>query len=176
MAAGLLDLEMRRRIFALVQSYPGLHIREAARQLETSTALVEYHVAILRDNGLVREERDERYVRLFVTEPRGEGPTPAEREVLQALRARLPLQVALYLLDHDAPVQHKRMVEDLGLGKSTLSFHLRKLEAAGVVRKTSQGLFEPRDRARLLRLLLAYQPTPDLLQEFADTWSSLYGS
>jgi DNA-binding transcriptional ArsR family regulator len=106
---------------------------------------------------------------------KGSGPTAAEREVLQALRARLPLQVTLYLLDQDGPVQHKRLCADLDLGKSTLSFHLRKLEAAGVVRKTPDGRFEPRERAHLLRLLLAYQPTPDLLQEFADTWSSLYG-
>jgi len=175
MASGLLDLEMRKRLFALVQAYPGLHIREAARQLDTSIALVEYHVAILRSSGLLREERDERYVRLFAVPQGGAGPTPAQKAVLRAVRARLPLQVTLYLLDQDEPRQHKAICEDLGLGKSTLSFHLRKLEAAGVVRKTADGRFEPKDRAQLLRLLLDYQPTPDLREEFADVWLSLYG-
>ena len=175
MPAGLLDLEMRRRVFALVQAYPGLHIREVARQLDTSLALVEYHVALLRNSGLLREEHDERYVRLFAVPQDGSGPTAAQRSVLRALRARLPLQITLYLLDHDEPRQHKAMCADLGLGKSTLSFHLRKLESAGVVRKTADGRFEPRDRTQLLRLLLEYQPTPDLRQEFADVWLSLYG-
>jgi len=32
-----------------------------------------------------------------------------------------------------------------------------------------------RERSRLLALLLSYQPTPDLREEFADVWLSLYG-
>jgi predicted transcriptional regulator len=173
--ADLLDLEMRRRLYALVQSYPGLHIREAARQLETSVALVEYHAAILRDNGFVRQERDDRYVRLFAVAASSEGPTEAERVQLKLLRERIALRVTLHLLDQDGPVQHKAIAEALGLGKSKLSFHLRKLEAAGLVHKTPEGLFAVRERSRLLGLLLAYKPTPDLREEFGDLWLSLYG-
>ncbi len=171
---GPLDLDIRRRIYATIQAYPGLHVRELARQLETSVALVEYHLAILGQNGLVRVERDERYARLFA---KGDAAAPSarERDALGALRAKLPLQITLYLLDQEEAVQHKRICDDLGLGKSKLSFHLRKLEAAGVVRKSADGRFEPADRARLLALLLAYQPTPDMRTEFADLWASLYG-
>ena len=173
--ADLLDLGTRRRLYQLVQSYPGLHLREAARQLETSIALVEYHVAILRESGLLREERGERYVRLYAVEASKGGPTDTERAQLQLLRERLPLRIVLQLLDHGAPLQHKTLVEALGLGKSKLSFHLRKLEAAGIVAKTGDGRFDVRDRTRLLALLLEYQPTPDLREEFADVWLSLYG-
>jgi DNA-binding transcriptional ArsR family regulator len=173
--ADLLDLATRRRLYALIQAYPGLHIREAARQLDTSVALVEYHAAILRESGLVREERDERYVRLYAVAAGHEGPSDAERRALQVLRERLPLRITLHLLDHDAPQQHKDICAALELGKSKLSFHLRKLEAAGVAVKAPDGRFTVRDRARLLRLLLSYQPTPDLREEFADVWLSLYG-
>jgi DNA-binding transcriptional ArsR family regulator len=172
--SGPLDLETRRRIVATVREYPGLHLRELARQLDTSLALVEYHVAILTQNGLVRSERDERYVRLFAKGDAQE-PSPREREALGALRAKIPLQVTLYLLDQEGPIQHKTMVDALGLGKSKLSFHLRKLEAAGLVRKTGDGRFEPVDRVRLQALLLEYQPTKDLRSEFADLWENLYG-
>lgn len=171
-----LDLATRRRLYALVQSYPGLHIREAARQLDTSVALVEYHAAILRENGLVREERGDRYVRLYAV-PVGDAKTPteAERAALKVLRERLPLRVTLHLLDHDSPQQHKAICDALGLGKSKLSFHLRKLEAAGIAVKAEDGRFTVRDRTRLLALLLSYQPTPDLREEFGDVWLSLYG-
>ena len=150
-------------------------MREVARQVETSVALVEYHVAILAQNGLVTQERDERYVRLFAKGSAGGAPIARQREALAALRAKIPLQVTLYLLDQEVSVQHKSICDALGLGKSKLSFHLRKLEAAGVVRKTEAGLFEPTDRSRLLALLLEYKPTPDLKLEFADLWDSLYG-
>jgi predicted transcriptional regulator len=173
--ADLLDLATRRRLYALIQEYPGLHIREAARQMETSVALVEYHAALLRENGLVREERDDRYVRLFAVLPLAQGPSEAERAQLKVLREKLPLRITLHLLDHEAPQQHKAMAQALGLGKSKLSFHLRKLEAAGITVKTPEGLFTVRQRARLLDLLLRHQPTPDLREEFADVWLSLYG-
>jgi predicted transcriptional regulator len=134
-----LDLQMRRRIYALIQEYPGLHIREAARQMETSVALVEYHAAILRDNGLVREERSDRYVRLFPMPSDGRAPTSDEVAFLSLLRERLPLRIVLFLLDHEVPQKHKAISEGLDLGKSKLSFHLRKLEKAGLVQKTTEG-------------------------------------
>jgi DNA-binding transcriptional ArsR family regulator len=169
----LLDLEMRRRLAGLVAAYPGLHVREAARQLNTSMALVEYHLALLLDAGLVETRRDDRYVRIYpVTGPR---PTGAERDLLALLRERLPLSVTLFLLDRGEPVKHGEVADALRLGKSKLSFHLRKLEAAGIVAKTVHGEFVVLQPKRVQRLLWTYQPTPDLRQEFADVWLSLYG-
>jgi predicted transcriptional regulator len=171
----VLDLEMRRRLFATVQAYPGLHVRELARQLDTSMALVEYHLALLHQNGLVAYERTEGFLRVFPAPAEGRRFTPTERQRLGLLRAKVPLRITLFLLDREAPTSHKSICEGLGMGKSALSFHLRKLEAAGVVRKTPDGSFEPADRTRLQALLLENQPTPDIKQEFADLWLSLYG-
>ena len=170
---GPLTVRIRRRLYELVQAYPGIHVREAARQLETSQALVEYHVAVLVENGLLRVESNERYARMYAG-PKSEGPTAAERRMLAVLRNLLDLQITLHLLDQGAAVAHKRLADDLDLGKSKLSFHLRKLEAAGIVRKRD-GLFLVTDPRRLMRLLLEYRPTPDLREEFAHLWLSLYG-
>lgn len=169
----LLDLEMRRRLVALVAAYPGLHVREAARQLQTSTALIEYHLGLLAEAGLVEAKRDDRYVRIYpVSGPR---PTTDERRLLSLLREKLPLRITLFLLDRGEPVKHGEVADALKLGKSKLSFHLRKLEAAGLVTKTADGLFEAAQPKRVQRLLWTYQPTPDLREEFADVWLSLYG-
>jgi predicted transcriptional regulator len=168
----ILELEMRRRLHALVQDYPGIHIREAARQLDTSQALVEYHVALLRDHGLLTVEKEDRYARLF---PVGKAAqSPADRASVGLLRERLPLRVTLHLLDN-GPTKHKDLADALDLGKSKLSFHLRKLEAAGLVGKDAEGRFEVRDAARVRSLLDAFPPTKDLREEFADVWLSLYG-
>lgn len=169
----LLDLEMRRRFAALVSTYPGLHVREAARQLNTSMALIEYHLGLLLGAGLVEAKRDDRYVRIYPVT--GQRPTDAERDLLALLRERLPLSVTLFLLDRGEPVKHGEIADALGLGKSKLSFHLRKLEAAGIVAKTEEGLFQVVQPRRVQRLLWTYQPTPDLRQEFADVWLNLYG-
>ena len=169
----LLDLAMRRRLYATVRAYPGIHVREAARQLDTSLALVEYHLNLLRDNGLVVVEKDDRYARLYARDAAA-APDKKDRAVLAVLRARLPLQVTLHLLDKGA-TKHKDLAEALGLGKSKLSFHLRKLEAAGVVVKDAEGRFLVDDPKRVDRLLAAFPPTKDLQEEFADVWLGLYG-
>lgn len=172
----LLGLETRRRIVGLIREYPGLHVREVARRLDTSVALVEYHLPFLLEGGLLLEERDDRYQRLFPSPgAKGGGLGEAERRVLGLLRERLPLRITLHLLEAGRPERHRDVAEALGLGKSKLSFHLRKLEAAGIAEKTADGTFRVRERARLLRLLLAHPPAPDLREEFADLWLGLYG-
>lgn len=172
-AHALLELEMRRRLAGLVAAYPGLHVREAARQLATSMALVEYHLALLAEAGLVDVRKDERYARIYPVQ--GPRPSNAEAALLAVLRERLPLRITLFLLDRGEPVRHGEIADALDLGKSKLSFHLRKLEAGGVARKTAEGLFEAVQPKRLQRLLWTYQPTPDLRQEFAQAWLALYG-
>lgn len=167
-----LELAIRRRLYALVQEYPGLHVREAARQLGTSMALVEYHLRLLTETGLVLVAKEDGYARLYPAE--GPAPKPGEREAVGLLRQRHPLRITLVLLD-DGPAKHKDLAEATGLGKSTLSFHLRKLEDAGLVARDGEGRFAVVDARRVLRLLLAYPPTKDLRDAFADLWLSLYG-
>lgn len=169
----VLDLEMRRRLHAAVQEFPGIHVREVARQLDTSIALVEYHLNVLVHNGLVVAEKGDRYVRIY---PAGkETPSPADRETVAVLRERLPLQIVLHLLDHGAS-RHKDVAAALGMSKSKLSFHLRKLEAGGLVGRDAEGRFSVLDRRRVERLLLSYPPTRDLRTAFAAVWLSLYGN
>ena len=169
----LLALEMRRRLYATVRQYPGIHVREAARQLDTSLALVEYHLNLLRENGLVTVEKDDRYARLYARDAAA-SPDKKDRVAVAILRERLPLQVTLHLLDK-GPTKHKDLADALGMGKSKLSFHLRKLETAGVVAKDVAGRFLVGDPKRVDRLLAAYPPTRDLQEEFADVWLGLYG-
>lgn len=169
----LLDLAMRRRVLGAIAQYPGLHVREIARQLGTSLALVEYHLGLLERAGLVEVQRDDRYARAYAQQT--SGPNAEERGILALLRERLPLQVTLHLLDRDEPVKHGEIAQTLALGKSKLSFHLRKLEAAGVVQRTPEGAFTLVAPRRIERLLWTYKPTPDLREEFAKAWLALYG-
>lgn len=169
----LLDLEARRRLFQLIQDYPGLHEREAARQLDTSQALVHFHRAILEEHGLVRTERGDGTLRMYARVSRT-TPTAEERKILSALRNRSNLHVALVFLYLGRPAKHLELVDLLGMGKSKVSFYLRKLEAAGIVEKNADGLFHVKEPRKVHLLLTKFQPTPDLIEEFTQLWSNLY--
>jgi predicted transcriptional regulator len=156
---------MRQRILNLVQEYPGLHLREVARQLETSVALIEYHVEGLVKDSAVERIIDNRHHRLF---PHGHQlPSKA----LMTLRDSKSLKVVLHLLQ--SPATHSELVKHTGFGKSTLSFHLRRMERAGLIAKdgSKYALLEP----ETVRALVANnRPTPDLLSRFANLWDDLY--
>lgn len=166
---------MRRRIYQCIMQYPGLHVRELARQLDTSASLVEYHLNHLLARGLVTEMREDRYQRLYPAEGQAALLGVHERRVLGLLREPIPLSVLLFMLDQEGvTAKHKDICEALGLGKSKLTFHLKKLQAAEVIEKTPEGSFRVRKPEMVSWLMVAYQPTPDLKQKFAELWLSLY--
>ncbi len=161
----------RQRILDAVRRYPGIHLRELARELGMSIALVEYHVPFLQRNDLLITESDGSYTRLYAT---GENAVPADRRPwLAVLRQEHPLRIVLALLGEDGPVRHGALHTTTGLGKSKLSFHLRKLESAGIVEKTPDG-FALVDRETTKRLLLRHRPTSDLRDRFAAFWAGFY--
>ncbi len=172
----ILDLEMRRRIQEVITKYPGLHLREIARQVDTSLALVEYHIPFLVDHGLATLQQEDRHMRVYPVAVDDTLPlTKVRKQALSVLRADKPLQITLYLLEVGGAVKHGDLARDLGMGKSTLTFNLHKLVGGGVVEKTPDGSFALLDPRATASLLIRYRPTRDLREKFADLWLSLYG-
>jgi predicted transcriptional regulator len=168
---------MRRRILGLVNQYPGLHLRELQRRASTSAALVEYHLNALERIGLVTSQEEGGYRRFF---PARDARTPlgrTEKLWLGILRQSVPLGIVLYLIEHETAA-HKEIADVVPVTKSTLTYHLKNLEAAGIiVRDPPLGrAFRLSDRARLLTLLRAYQPTPDLVASYGSMWDQIFGA
>lgn len=166
--------ELVDRLLAIIEAYPGLHLRELARQLGTSVALVEYHVEALQKQGRVDLRPDRRFRRAYL---RGGPQVPTEdRRALDLLRRRLPLRIIMELLNSPAAMRHAELAERLGLAKSRLSFHLRALERARLTFRDETGAFSVRQATRLRSLLERWKPTPDLLSEYEEAWAAFYGS
>lgn len=168
--------DVRKRVYDAVRRYPGIHVRGLERNVGVSAALVSYHLKKLLEEAFVEAHEQGGYARYYPTSKgKSASVTEADLPLVGLLREEVPLHVVLLLLDH-GPLTHGELVERLGVAKSTASYHLAKLAEAGIVARVpgSQKLRLP-ERDRIYRLLLAYTPTPDLLQEFADLWGDLYG-
>lgn len=159
--------DTRSRIRAIVVQFPGLHLREVARQLGISLALLQYHLPALLEKQQVQLINDEGTQRLFPPSMVG------NRRGLSALRDKHRLHIVLRLLEN-APLRHAQLVEATSMGKSTLSFHLRRLEGAGLLINAEDGyrLVDPEGTQQLLE---KHRPTPDLVDRFAKVWGDLYG-
>lgn len=165
-------MAMRQRILDAVRRYPGIHLRELARQLNSSVALVEYHTPTLEADGWLSVRTNDSYTRLY---PNGDAAVdPKDEAWIALLRQPNPVHIVLALMD-EGPSRHGPLATKLAMGKSKLSFHLRKLEAAGMV-VNDQGALTLQDPDRTSRLLLAHPPIQDLTDRFASFWNAFYGN
>jgi predicted transcriptional regulator len=166
----------RTLVYDAIRRYPGIHVRGLERELKVSAALVQYHLKKLEAEGYVEAHDQGGYARYYPTE-KGKAVriTPEDMPLLAVLREEVPLHVALLLLDK-GPLTHGELVANLGIAKSTVSYHLAKLAETGLVDRVP-GTAQIRlvDRERVYRLLLTYRPTAEFLDAFADLWEDLYG-
>lgn len=166
---------VRTQIQDTVAAFPGIHLRGIVKQLDTSTALARYHLDHLVADGLVREIPVGGFTRYFPAATYGEL-TPKERRALQVLRQERPLEIVLTLLEL-GPQQHRDLLELVGGSKGTLSYHLDKLVAAGLVRKVPRGPergFHLVDPKAVRRLLARYEPLPEIYEQVHDLWEELF--
>jgi DNA-binding transcriptional ArsR family regulator len=166
--------EVRQRVHEAVTRYPGLHLRGLERQVGVSAPLVQYHVRRLIEAGFIESREKGGYVRFYAT-PKAKSARlkPEDQALVGLLREEVPLHIALLLLD-EGDLTHGALVERLGIAKSTVSYHLAKLAQAEVVVRGEGAAIRLADRERVYRMLLAHEPTPDLIDAFADLWGALY--
>jgi len=125
---GTLDLESRRRIYDLIQSRPGTYLREMERELDMQVGMLTYHLRVLTEAGLVRTEGEGTRQCYFPME----GFILADRKMLSHLRNRSSRDILMYVLDRGT-ITFTELRSALGVSKSTLSYHLKRLSAAGLV-------------------------------------------
>lgn len=165
---------VRQRVYDAVRRFPGIHLRAIERQLGESAALVGYHLDKLVADAFVEVHEQGGYSRYFPTSKGRVARVSARDQAwLGLLREEVPLHIVLVLLD-EGPQAHSAIVERVGVAKSTVSYHLAKLAQAAIVEREGR-LVRLADRERAYKLLLAYKPTPGMLEAFADLWENLYG-
>lgn len=166
------SLNLRRELLRLVTAFPGLHLRELARQAGLSESLAAYHLDALQAEGAVKARTEGNFRRFY---PLGApAPNEADRELMGVLRQAVPLQIAVVLLETPG-VTHAVLTEALGLAKSTVSYHLVKLQEADVVVRAAHGPgFTLREPRRVERLLLRWEPPKGLVGRFAELWTTFY--
>jgi DNA-binding transcriptional regulator GbsR (MarR family)/DNA-binding transcriptional ArsR family regulator len=170
------DAEMRRRILLTVEAYPGLHLRAIQRRARTSAMLAEYHLNVLENLGLITSHIERGYRRFF---PVRTGPLhldATDKRWLGLLRRPPVLGITLLLLEK-SPLAAVALAELSGMPLSTSLYQLKQMQAAGLIgqeREAGRTKVVLADRARVLEILRAYRPTPDVLTRYAELWSRVF--
>lgn len=167
------SVEMRRRVLALVERYPGLHLREIQRRAQTSAMLAEYHLNILEKMGLVTSHEEKGYRNFFPVHQAPLQLDATDKRWLALMRRPVVLGMVLSLLE-TGPSRPLELARVASLPASTALYQIKTMRNAGLlVQGDERGPTYVRlaDPNRVLELLRAYHPLPDALSEFASMWS-----
>jgi predicted transcriptional regulator len=172
-----LELDSRRRIFDAVCKYPGMHLREIGREVKLSPNLVDYHLLYLEKREFVYSLQDGQYKCYFPNEAIGaDGSTfsAPDKRIVSLLRQRIPFRITLLILKNGT-MAHREIVHSIRKSPSTVSHHLEKLVAAGVISKSGNSSeYSISDSSRIERILLRFNPLPASLTDgFLEIWDDL---
>lgn len=169
-----LDLESRRTIYEMIRSKPGTYLREMERELGMQVGMLSYHLRVLTEAGMIRAEQEGNHLRYFIAE----GFILNDRKALSYLRNRTTRAILIHTLDRGSVVFNE-LLGLLGISKSTLSYHLKRLSAVGlvVIRKGEAMTISAADPERLVNLLVwvREEVERDSADALVDVWNRLIG-
>lgn len=173
MTSGLLTLETRKKIFEYVSAFPGAYLREIARSLHLSLGAVEYHLDRLTQGGLLSCRVHRAKKRYFVA-----AEVSYQDEVMIAsLRQEVPRQILVHLLGNPGAT-FRSLLGIVPVSKSTLSFHMKRLVEAGLVKEDRAGRekryqVERGEKAAELVTRMRGSLMDDAVDSFVESWMGL---
>lgn len=129
-----LDNKKRSRIYACIRDHPGIAPMEIARITGINRGTTRYHLSRLREAGLVSILHRDGRVGYFRS---GDYDT-AEKVVHLHLRNDLRRQI-LGLLLEEPGVTQSEVADTIGVARSTVAWHMRRLVADGLVGANRDG-------------------------------------
>ncbi len=123
-----LELLNRRKIYQVIDKFPGIHFRELFRKLDLSMGSLEYHINILQRNELIYGKKEGGFTRYFV-----KGKLGSEDKDLAGMMQNDKLRKMLFTLVLNPGLTHKDLTETLAWPKATISFYLKKLLSKGII-------------------------------------------
>lgn len=169
----VLDLEARKRIVRFVAESPGLHMRELAARLEMPVSTLEYHCYQLVKHGQLVTRESAGFKAFYP----GEGMDRRDKDILYLVRHDAPRKICSHLLLNPGATP-KDLRDVIGVSGPTLSFHLKKLRSAAIIREQPEGrtkLLFVEDPERVANILVTYRRSflDSAVDRFADAWLAL---
>jgi predicted transcriptional regulator len=171
----VLTVKTRRDLFQYVRANPGFHLREIARALNLSITLADYHLRFLEKNELVSWTMDGEYKRYYPRSQPGDAGARAalsdqEKRILAYVRQPVPFRVLAFLMEREAAT-HKEILEHVPVSPSTLSHHLKKMQAVDILARAEERGYRILAPHAVARVMSTYDlATPDQVGTWIRVW------
>lgn len=132
----VLEHPMRRSLLDHVEEQPGVHLRELANRHGTAVTNTQWHLRKLEMAGLIKTEKVQGR-RLYY--PTRGGVAVKEQALKNAASQNPNAQLILEHIASHAGSNQRAIAEALDMNPGTVRWHLRKMEAASLVRSIQDG-------------------------------------
>jgi fibronectin type 3 domain-containing protein/DNA-binding transcriptional ArsR family regulator len=127
----VLDNQLRYSINGLIMENPGIHYNAIMREFGLKNGVAAYHLQVLEREDFIRSVSDGRLKRFYSRDtkvPRDQRLTPdgIKEAVMELVSAR-------------PGISQKEMMNELGLDRGTLRYHLGVLDEEGALRTVHEG-------------------------------------
>lgn len=165
--------EIHRKIFAVLQATPGIHLSKIAENLQMSTQLAEYHLTAMEKKNLIIGMKDEgEYYRRYYLKESEVGVQ--DKKMIALLRQEHLLRIVLLIAKYPN-ITHKKLLEHLNITPGTLSHHLNNLDEYGLIEVRTYGRekgYMIKNKKEVLAIIRRY--IADVMKDrFADMWNDL---
>ncbi len=157
MPSKALDLKKRRLLYQHILKNPGLHLRALERDMRMGLGDLRHHLDFLEREELITAI-DDGYRKIFFP---GAKEFSGDKKLLGLLRQSKPRAILLYLLNREQ-AKFEELRQFIGTSKSTLSFHLRKLEEIKIIsieEVSQRKSYKLPDKNKVAALLITYRPS-----------------
>jgi predicted transcriptional regulator len=166
------ESENRLLIHYYIKKNPGAHLRMITRELEMGMGATQHHLDVLEKSGKIRSKRINIYRHYYAVEV-----LEAEHNILAFLRQETARDILIYLMEHPHSTQSD-IVNFKGFSAPTISWHMSRLEQAGLVRSIKEGrtiLYALVDIQNMAVAIKTYHSSiwDELLSRFADLFIQL---
>lgn len=161
--------DTRTRIAEHIHAHPGVHFNGLVRALDLAPGQIQFHLkTLLGQQVFVKEQLYGR------THYYSDGFDPWERQALALLRRETTRDIIAVLLE-DSPTSPRHVTDRVSIARSTLEWHLDRLEANEIVTKErddNRHVTLVVDRQEELSALLS-EADPTLLARLLDRYTRL---
>jgi len=134
-ASTLLNQTTRMDIYSFIKNNPGLHFRALSDYLRLPIGVLQYHLGLLVNGGLLSTYKDGRYRRYFESR----RFTETEMKVISFLRHETSGKILAALLKRPGRT-HKDLAAELDISSQALSWQMRCLEKMGLVKRKVESV------------------------------------
>ncbi|MHB8586818.1 MAG: winged helix-turn-helix transcriptional regulator [Thermoplasmatota archaeon] len=129
----VMDQSTRERIYGIIREDPGVHAHQISSRAGVGWGTTVYHLKLLEDHRLVVGERQGRYKRFFPS-----AGYVGVKSAMGALRNETSSAVAAFVAEHPGTSQ-REVCEALNISASLVSWHVDRLEQAGLLKRVREG-------------------------------------